>query len=78
MILKVWDDGGKTIDRYTVRIDNSYYGMSANPYHPQGFCQYVGERGEGVKEGRHLGRLLKTGEYHTLPEDVRKAIMERA
>ena len=77
MILKVWDDGGKTIDRYTVRAGNSYYGMPSEPYQPQGSCQYCGEYGE-IKEGRHLGRLLKAGEYHTLPKDVRQAIMERA
>uniref|UniRef100_A0A6M3LRA1 Uncharacterized protein n=1 Tax=viral metagenome TaxID=1070528 RepID=A0A6M3LRA1_9ZZZZ len=76
MILKVWDNGGKTMDRYTVRIRNEYYGMNEYPYSPQGFCQYVGSYG-GVKEGRHLGRLLTRIEFKTLPADVRKAIVER-
>jgi len=76
MILKVWDNGGKTMDRYTVRIRNDYYGMNEYPFHPQGFCQFVGSYGE-VKEGRHLGKLLPQGQFHTLPADVRKAIVER-
>lgn len=76
MILKVWDNGGKTIDRYTIRVRNDYYGMNKRPFDPQEFCQYVGSYGE-VKEGRHLGRLLTQIEFKTLPADVRKAIVER-
>ena len=77
MILKVWDNGGKTMDRYTVRIRNEYYGMSVYPFSPQGFCQFVGEYPE-IKEERHLGRLLTQSEFKTLPLDVRKAIMNRS
>lgn len=73
MILRVWDNQGKTFDRYTIRIRNSYYGMSSNPNHPQGFCQYCGDYGS-VVEGKHLGKLLQRKEYRLLPEEVRKTI----
>lgn len=79
MILKVWDNGGKTFDRYTVRVRNDYFGMSENPFSPQGFNQYCGSYGE-IKEGRHLGKLLYNcgiGNYKALPIEVRKAITER-
>ena len=32
MKLKIWDNGGKTFDRYTVRVCNDYYGMSEEPF----------------------------------------------
>ena len=42
-MVRVFDNGGRTCDRYTVIIGDSYYGMSENPFHPQGFNQYCGE-----------------------------------
>lgn len=80
MILKVWDNEGSTFDRYTVRIRNDYYGMSANPFSPQGFCQYVGSYPE-IKEGKNLGKLVYdcgNGKFGALPKDVRIAITERS
>jgi hypothetical protein len=79
MILKVWDNGGKTYDRYTIRIRNDYHGMSANPFDPQGFCQYCGSYPD-IKEGKNLGKLVYNcgkGNFMNLPADVRKAITER-
>ncbi|MCK9601604.1 MAG: hypothetical protein M0R06_21360 [Sphaerochaeta sp.] len=79
MILKIWDNGGKTFDRYMVRIRNDYYVMSNNPLSPQGINQYCWSYGD-LKEGRHLGKLIYncgSGNYRALPKDVRIAIADR-
>jgi len=41
----VFDNGGETLDRYTIifKEDASLFGASENPFHPQGFGQYCGE-----------------------------------
>jgi len=76
MILKVWDNGGKSLDRYTVRIRNDYYNMSDNPDSPQGFNQYVGSYPH-INE-RKLGKSFTMYQYRTLPLAVREAIKERS
>jgi len=79
MILKVWDNGGKTIDRYTVRARNDYYGMSDNAMQPNGFNQFIGSYGE-IKEGKHLGKLVYEngkGDFKGLPLELRRAILDR-
>lgn len=62
-VLRVYDNGGKTADRYTVYYSrrvapaqppfHSCLGMSENPTHPQGF----GQHSEG-QLGRHNGKLI--------------------
>jgi hypothetical protein len=42
----IYDNGGKTWDRYTVIIKGSVYGMSINACMPDGFNQYCGEESE--------------------------------
>jgi hypothetical protein len=76
-ILRIHDNGGRTIDRYTVVYDElvttipdetmySGLGMSENPFHPQGFCQH----GE-VHPDADLGRQILFAE---LPADCQKAV----
>lgn len=85
-VLLIADNGGKTLDRYTVfytpyTIDNGtgrmetyfpYMAMSGAPYHPQGFCQHG--------ELRHRYTVWGTGEkvleMADLPEDCQRAIQE--
>lgn len=63
-ITKIYDNNGKTIDRFTMFInDNSIIGMSENPASPQGFCMYV-----NAVEGEHLGKIITVNE---LPEEVK-------
>jgi hypothetical protein len=74
-IKAIYDNGGKTADRYTV-----YYmehgskpgfwegvGMSEHPFHPQGFGQHT----EGML-GSHNGKLI---EFSQLPPDAQKVVM---
>lgn len=80
--IRIYDNNGKTVDRYTVVfMDRPYYsqtgtlarhpmreclGMSHSPFHPQGFCQH-----SGAMPGRHLGKRLK---LEQLPPDCQRAI----
>ena len=70
-----YDNGGKTIDRYTVvyldepeRAVNTFaaVGMNAEPFHPQGFGQHT-----TAMLGRHLGRRVALS---TLPADCQKLV----
>lgn len=77
-VVEVHDNGGKTIDRYTVYYRRRYFSanawqhgymaMSAAPFHPQGF----GQHGEGTL-GRHNGRRIA---FRDLPVDCRKLVMQ--
>lgn len=75
-IKAIYDNGGKTADRYTVYFDlknpnnGLWYGlaMNAEPFHPQGFGQHV----EGAL-GRHNGKRITLA---ALPEDCKKLVKQ--
>lgn len=71
--VKVYDDGDKSFDRYTVVLDEpgtraggdfAALGLSDNPGHPQGFSQFT-----TAHDGPHLGKRIK---FSDLPDGVRK------
>lgn len=72
----VYDNGGKTFDRYTVVVDSGdekeFYGMGKDP---SGFNQFSGTDKDGLEEGPHLGRKIS---IKALPSKVQDAIKERA
>ncbi len=70
----VYDNGGKTMDRYTVIIGYDVFGMSENPTSAQGFNQWAGNVGSDIRIGSHLG---KTVAIPSLPKEVQKAIKDR-
>lgn len=79
--VKCFDNEGKTIDRYTViftgrfagHLKGIYFilGMSAWPFHPQGFGQH-GEL-EHCHVGKHLGKRIK---FQDLPADCQKLVLD--
>lgn len=79
LVIGVYDNGGKTFDRYTVALDlpgdrrdkrmKECIGLSSNPSHPQGFSQFA-----TCQLGRHLGKKLKWGQ---LPAEIRKHVAAR-
>ena len=81
----VYDNGGKTFDRYAVIIGREVYGMSSDPASPQGFNQYAGTPaapGERPGPGElTLRNVIRTSGNHVrfseLPEAVRIAIVNR-
>ncbi len=87
--VRVYDNEGETIDRYTVVFTGNYAGhprgshnilaMSGAPFHPQGFCQHA--EGTDTSVGRWppaIGRRNHLGRrirFEDLPEDCRLAVM---
>ncbi len=74
-VLRIYDNGGKTFDRYTVippRWAKGYrdgmrweaIGASELPYHPQGFGMHV-----SAHPGKHLGARIHWDE---LPQGVKQ------
>ena len=70
----VYDNGGKSCDRYTVICDENVFGMSKNPTSPQGVNLYIGERNEFPNDLSHLGKQV---DINSLPDEVQKAIQDR-
>ena len=59
---QIYDNGGKTVDRYTLRIpignrQNEYHGFNECPFYPQGFGQYCGEY-LIERSYKHLGKVI--------------------
>lgn len=74
--VKCYDNGGETADRYTaVYIDQperqpgtfACVGMSAEPFHPQGFGQH-----STAMLGKHLGKRIA---FADLPADCRRLVL---
>lgn len=77
--IRCYDNGGKTADRYTVvylddpetpmphcKLHYNSVGMSADPFHPQGFGQHC-----AAMCGAHLGKRIP---FASLPNDCRKLV----
>ena len=70
-IKAIYDNGGKTFDRYTVIFsDGSALGLSHNPDSPQGFSQWC----EAIANNKELGMEMTLAE---LPEHVQRHIKTR-
>ncbi len=67
--LKIYDNGGKTIDRYTVILDGAVFTMSDDPLSPQGFNQYWGRKEE--LKNKKMGKEVK---FSQLNPAIRQAI----
>lgn len=78
-----YDNGGKTIDRYTVVFtgrythktggEHWYVGMSGAPFHPQGFGQHGSSRDQiDYPTYGHLGKKIK---FTDLPESCQKLVL---
>jgi hypothetical protein len=68
-MVKVYDNGGATYDRYTVIIKTDTYTMSDNALSPQGFNQYCGSN-LPLPPNRPV-------KLSSLPEQVQRAIALR-
>lgn len=77
--LRIYDNRGRSGDRYTVvftRMSDGlchFLGMSASPFHPQGFAQH-GEHDIVIDRPRysHLGKKIK---FADLPEDCQTLVI---
>lgn len=73
-IYKIYDNGGKTIDRYTIVTQPSYSNdlwecLGVDSVGGTGFSQW----GE-CKLGRHLGKEIK---FNELPKETQDHVLER-
>ena len=74
--IKIFDNGGKTIDRYTlINIDGDVFGFDDKPFHPTGFGQYCGNINQWTsKTLEHLGKPIKIDQ---LTEQAKTFVEER-
>ena len=80
-VCRIFDNGGETLDRYTIalkgyrdhrgRTTYPYLGASEHPFAPQGFGQH-GESDEFLK-GKHLGKRVA---FDDCPPDVQAFIRQ--
>ena len=70
----VYDNDGKTIDRYTVIKDNSVYTMSDRPNFPTGVNMYCCEVSEADMNKIKQDKKIK---IQDLPKEVQQAIKDR-
>ena len=75
-IYKIYDNGGKTIDRYTILTEPYHFGkscealsLSEDPESPQGFSQF----GEAFY-GNHLGKEIN---FDDLSKNIQNHILKR-
>jgi hypothetical protein len=81
MVIRIFDNKGETMDRYTVVIDESYYSMSENALSPDGFNQYGGQRIDLEDKSGYIRNDLEKTEVENvekLPKQVKQAIAHRA
>ncbi len=82
-VLACYDNGGKSVDRYTVLLgwpiwtesmgrNVPYFAMSDAPTHPQGFSQY------GEMPSQNRGACGKHIRWLDLPEHIRSHVIARA
>lgn len=82
--VRCYDNGGETFDRFTVVFTGHYthntggqhwyVGMSANPFHPQGFGQH-GESSTQIDYPSY-GHLGKKISFDKLPDDCQKCVLQ--
>jgi hypothetical protein len=78
----VYDNGGATADRYSVfvKLKNNVfeiYGMSSDPFSPQGFNQYGGDATLKQKNDFIKFQKPKKIAIDKLPEVIKTAIKQR-
>jgi len=71
-MIKVYDNKGQTLDRYTVIINDDVFTMSSDPLWPQEVNQWLGTADEIDKDKLGIPISLKQ-----LPEEVLIAILYR-
>ena len=55
MKIRVFDNGGKTADRYLVELEDNSWFMSENANSPNGVCMYAGKsENECPKDSREI------------------------
>lgn len=78
-LVSILDNGGATIDRYTISVlhddgNASCYGACDNPFHPMGFGQYCGDYTfPDTDENPHVGQPVTLA---SLPEPTQRYVAQ--
>lgn len=83
-VLAIFDNGGKTFDRYTVMYVPepgsdwvSYLGASMHPFHPLGFGQHGEMRAHDARAYRYRAtNAHQSTSWSALPVDVKRAVRQ--
>lgn len=67
--LRIWDNGGLTADRFSVRLGADIYAMSSDANQPNGVCMYVMRGDYTVKDGE-----AEVTRLNDLPAGVQRQI----
>jgi len=70
----IYDNEGRTADRYTVLTSEDVFSMSSDALMPNGVNMYVGARSEYSGKLRYLGRRLRKNE---IPAIIKEAVKRR-
>ena len=73
-IIQVYDNLGKTADRYTVVTASNVYSMSRDVSSPNGVNMWIGSRDEFSRDLSYLGRRLHP---KNIPDMIKEAIRRR-
>lgn len=68
--IKIFDNNGATLDRYTILIGSSVFAMNEEPLSANGFDQYCGE----IEDLPNVGKNQKEIPISSLCPEVRQAI----
>jgi len=80
-VLAIFDDGGKSIDRYTVFYADisdgvvTYVAMNAAPFHPQGFGQH-GELSPYQVAAYRRTNYRRSCCWSDLPDDCKRLVRQ--
>lgn len=74
-MVKIFDNGGATFDRYTIVTEDALYTMSSNPLSPSGFNQFSHRMRKG--EEYQPNNTERETQLRDTPVDVLIAIINR-
>lgn len=74
----VYDNGGETVDRYSIHAvfsknEQYLFCSSPNPFHPLSGVWSTADSGNKWEVGEHLGKQI---DWNELPEDVQRAVIQ--
>ena len=74
---RFFDNGGETVDRYSIWEVDGWRGCSADPFHPQGYGEFCGGD-DPATFGDDLGTIGEEVTFADLPPKVRHVVLDDA
>ena len=77
MKIQVWDNGGITMDRYTIYIDKHEFLMSFYADRANEMNMYMGEKQSSYEVIEHLMKYTENTLLPKIPKNIKYAIRQR-